>query len=161
MRLRKINKRGQSRGVFSVFMAIIIIQLFYSFSITTLAYSMPADALDRVTSFSDVGSSLDLEETAELLEGSLEQQTNIPVIELGALVFYSGNILLDLMLNFAFAVPQMIGLLLQGLMGFLNIDGALWAYAQIFLVVAFSAFYTISLIQMLLGLRSGSAGGLV
>lgn len=161
MRLRKINKKAQSRSFFSLFMAMIIIQLFYSFAITTLAYATPEGAINHVTSFSELANDLDLETTGVLIENSLESQTNIPVIELGALVFYSGNILLDLMLNFAFAIPQMIGLLLNSLSDMLNIDAPMWAIVQIFFSVAFMAYYALSLMQMLMGIRSGSSGGLV
>lgn len=160
MILRPINKKGQSRGFFGLFMAMIIIQLFYSFGITAMTYATPDEALNYVTSFSELGQDLDLETTGQLIESSLESQTNIPVIELGALVFYSGNILLDLMLNFIFAIPQMIGLILNAVQGLLNIDGPMWAIVQIFFSVAFTAFYAVSLIQMLLGLRSGNAGSI-
>ena len=83
-----------------VFKGIIIIQLFYAVAISLIAHAMPAGALDYVTGFSDAGTQIDVEGVASDVQSSLESQTDIPVIELGALVFYSGNILIDLLINF-------------------------------------------------------------
>jgi len=91
-----------------LFVAILVMQLFYSFSITLVTHGMPEDSLNFVTSFSDATNQYDFDSTTSQVESSLNSQTSIPVIELGALVFYSGNIMIDLFLNFITAVPQMI-----------------------------------------------------
>lgn len=143
-------------NIMDLFKAVIIIQLFYSFAITGLTHALPADSLDYVTGFSDITDSINLETVSEDVQESIQRQTDIPVIEMGALVFYSGNILIDLMLNFAFAVPEMIGMLVNGIMIlFLGIDSYLFAIVQLFASVVIIVVYFISLMQLLTSIRSG------
>lgn len=139
------------------FKVTILVMLFYSFGITLLAYAIPNDAKTYITSFSDLAQDISLQETGNKVQDSLESQTNIPIIELGALVFYSGNILLDLILNFIFAVPEMVGLLIQGLLFLINVDSYIWATVQLFSSVVLIVMYFIGLMQMLTGIRSGRA----
>lgn len=141
--------------IMKLFTAIIIVQLFYSFSITILAYSMPVDSLNYIDSFSDVADNINLDDTATQVQDSIESQTNIPVIELGALVFYSGNILIDLLLNFAFAIPEMIGLVINGIGMILNLDSFIFMTVEIFAGVVVTILYFLGLIQLLTGIRSG------
>ena len=142
-------------GVLTWFKTIMLVQLFYALAISMLVYSMPADTLTHVTSFSDVTDTVNLNSTALLVQESLESQTEIPIIEIGALVFYSGNIMIDLLLNFAFAIPQMIGMLFNGIQRLLNIDGYLFAAVELFFAVLMVAMYFIGIIQLLTGIRSG------
>ena len=137
------------------FKAIIVVMLFYSVSITLITYALPAESKHYVDPFSDVASEINLENTSAQLRSSVEAQTNIPVIELGALVFYSGNILVDLLLNFAFAIPEMIGLVINGVMLLLNIDSYIFAIVEIFAAVMVTVLYFIGLIQLLTSVRSG------
>jgi hypothetical protein len=142
-------------NMMGLFKAIILVQLFFSFAITGISYTIPDDAKHFVSSFSDLASEIDLEGTSTQIKNSIEQQTNIPVIELGALVFYSGNILIDLLLNFAFAIPEMIGLVISGIMMFLSMDSYLLALVQIFAAVVTYALYFIGLMQLMTNVRSG------
>lgn len=142
-------------NIMDLFKVIILVQLFYAVCITGLTYSLPSDTLNYVTSFSDVGQTIDLDTVSEDVRDSLESQTNIGVIELGALVFYSGNILIDLLLNFAFALPQMFGLIIHGITILFNLDPIIFALVQLFASVTILVLYFISLIQLLTGIRSG------
>ena len=137
------------------FKAIIVVMLFYSVSITLLTYALPSESKVYVNPFSEVANDIDLQDTSSQIRGSVEAQTSIPVIELGALVFYSGNILVDLLLNFAFAIPEMIGLVINGIMLLLNIDSYVFAVVEIFAAVVVTVIYFIGLIQLLTSVRSG------
>lgn len=139
------------------FTAILIVMLFYSLGITLYAHALPEDSLDYVTSFSDLAGEISLSSVGEQVQDSIEEQTTIPVIELGALVFYSSNIILDLLLNFAFAIPEMIGLLLYGLMMLLNIDPVMVNTIQLFFTVIITVLYFLSIITLLTSIRSGRA----
>lgn len=134
---------------------IVIMQLFFSFGITSISYAIPDDAKIYVDSFGDLNSNVDMESINEEIQDSLNRQTNIPVIELGALVFYSGNILLDLFLNFAFAIPQIVTMIMQGIMLLLSIDTGVIYFFQIFLTISIAVIYLIGIIQMLTNIRSG------
>lgn len=142
-------------NIMTVFKAVIILQLFFSFAVTGFTQFMPADSLPYVTSFSDVSGRINITSTGEQISEGLSKQTNIPILDLGALVFYSGNILLDLLLNFAFAIPEMLGLLIFGMSRLLYIPSEMILHVEIFAGVVVIALYFISIIQLLTGLRSG------
>lgn len=138
-----------------LFKMVIIIQLFYAFAITLLVYAVPADSLNYVTSFQDLATDIDLETVSTDIQDSVQDQLDIPVVELGALIFYSGNIIIDLLLNFFFAIPQMIGLFINGFMMLFNVDSYLFAVVELFSGVIVTVLYFIGLIQLLGNIRSG------
>lgn len=144
-----------ANDLMAIFKTFILVQLFFAFSITAITYALPAPAAPAVTAFSEVSDQIDLSGVGQEVQESLESQTNIPLIEVGALVFYSGNILLDLILNFIFAIPEMIGLLVHGIQILFNVDGYLFAIVQLFASVCIFVMMFIALIQMLAGLRAG------
>ena len=142
-------------GATEIFKSTILVLLFYSFSITLVAYSIPADAKPYITGYSDFTNEINLEGVAETVQSSLDSQTNIPVIELGALVFYSGNILIDLILNFLFGIPEMFTGLINGIMTIINLNPFIAQQIQIISGVIFTVFYFIAVINLLIGIRSG------
>lgn len=142
-------------NIMDFFKVMIIVQLFFAVSITILTQTLPADSLNYVTSFSDIAEDVSLEGTSAQVEDSLSRQTNIPVIEIGALVFYSGNILIDLLFNFAFAVPEMVHLVIAGILFLFNVDNGIFLQVQLFSTVAIMVLYFIGVIQLLTGIRSG------
>lgn len=146
---------GES-GAVGGFRVILVMMLFYSFAITILVYALPAEAQIQVLPYSNLGTNIDMEGISQDLEEGLTRQTNIPVIEAGALVFYSGNILIDLLLNFAYALPQMLALLVHGITYLFNLDAYIFVTVQIFASVLMTALYFLALIQLLTGQRSGS-----
>ena len=141
--------------IIDLFKLMMIVQLFYAFAITGISYALPDNSKNYVTSFSDITETLNLEGMSSDIQDSVETQTNIPVIELGALVFYSGNILIDLLLNFAFAIPQMIGMLINGILFLINVDSFIFALVQLFASVVIMVIYFLGLIQLITGIRSG------
>ena len=138
-----------------LFKIVILIQLFYSFAITILVSSMPAESLNYVTAFSDITDEINLESVSSDVQSSLTSQTEIPVIDVGSLIFFSGNILLDLLLNFAFAIPQMLGLLISGLLLLINVDSTIYITVELFTGVLVVVMYFIAIIQLIAGLRTG------
>lgn len=142
-------------GAMDWFKVIIVVQLFYAFAITLTAYAIPADAKPYVTGFSDVAESISLDDVASQVQESVEAQTNIPVVELGALVFFSGNIVIDLLLNFFFAIPQMLGMLVNGIMLLFSVDSYVFAVVQLFATTVVTVLYFVALLQLLVSVRSG------
>jgi hypothetical protein len=134
---------------------MLMVSGFYSFGITILAHNLPDSAKVQIGLFSD--NQINLEDTQNEIEGGLTKQTNLPVIELAALVFYSGNLVLDLLLNFLFAIPEMITLLVNIICIVFSLDKFLITQIQLFSGVLFSIMYFIALIQLVLGLRSGAS----
>jgi len=138
-----------------LFKVVIMIQLFYGLAITGITYALPADALLEVKAFSDISSSTNFEEISSQIEDSVEQQINMPVIELGALVFYSGNIIIDMVLNSALAIPEMFTLLINGICRLISLDSYITSLLMVFAGVVFSVMYFIGIIQLLTNIRSG------
>lgn len=142
-------------GVQNVFTIVILIQLFFSLGMTGISHYMPEDARNYIEPFKEFSDKTDFEDVQQKTQDNLEKQTNIPVIELGALVFYSGNLLLDFILNFAFAVPGMLTLLVKGVTTLVNVPQFAQVQLQLFVGVAVSVLYFISIIRFLVGIRSG------
>jgi len=141
--------------VMSLFKIMIVVNLFFAVAITLVAYAIPASARNYVEPFSEMSDKISLNDTTTKVQSSIQRQTNIPVIELGALVFYSGNIIIDLLLNFAFALPEMVGLVISGLGLLINLDTFIVASVQLFISALMIVLYFIGLIQLLTGIRSG------
>jgi len=138
---------------------ILIVQAFFAFSVTMVSYALPASTIDHVAIFEDQSGNLDIKTVNAQFKESLQDQRNIPLIDVGALIFYSGNFILDLMVNFIFAVPQMIGMLINGIsLIFSGIDTGLLALVETFLSLLVSTLYIIALIQTVTNIRS--TGGL-
>ena len=141
--------------VMAAFISILLVQLFFSLGITLYTNALPAETLTYVQMFSDVTEEINLQETSNKVENSLNQQSDIPVVDVGALVFQSGNILADLLLNFFFAIPEMIGLIINGLLVLFSIDEnialGIIAFAQVMISIIYFLGVTISL----LSIRSG------
>ena len=137
------------------FKGIVLFMLFYSFAVTTYCYFIPADALNYTSVFSS--NTVNFEETAAQFEDSLSSQTSLPLVDLGALVFYSGNYLIDLMLNFAFAIPNMITTLLSSIAMLFGVNTYVWAYLDLVAKTAMIIFYFIGIIQLILTMRAGQS----
>lgn len=136
------------------FKVLIIVMFFYSLGINIFVYTIPTPAQVYVTDFSNDDTTR-FQTVSQELEQSLTRQTNIPVINVGALVYYSGNILIDLLLNFLYALPEMLGFLFHGLTLLFNLDPYLLVYIETFSVALMTALYIIGVIQLLAGVRSG------
>jgi hypothetical protein len=141
--------------VFDLFKVMLIVSLFFSFGITLLSYALPDDTLQYVTAFRQGSGSIEIATVGSQVESSLRSQTNIPLIELGALVFYSGNILIDFLVNFVFAIPEMVGMLINGVTMLFGVDSMIFAQVEIFFSVLMVVLYFIGLIQLLTNVRSG------
>lgn len=140
-----------------VFKVAFIVMAFYAVGITALVYSMPDDAV--INSYNEVFAPSDdynLNSIGSISSSALDDQTNLPSIDVGALVFYSGNILIDLLLNFVTALPQMISLLINGVLFLFNINSYFVDLLQIFTSVVTVSLYIIGLIQLLTSVRSGA-----
>ncbi len=134
---------------------MLLIMFFYSVSITLITHYLPSPVQVQVSAFTNVGNGIDLNGTAAKVQSSMDRQLSLPLVEIGALVFYSGNILLDLLLNFIFAIPQMIALLISALCNLINLPAFISTTVQIFTSVIMVLLYLISLIQLITNVRSG------
>jgi len=142
-------------GAMTMMKGALMVQLFYAFAITLIVGLLPAEAVVYAQPFQDIGDDISLKDVSEDVQGSVDDQVSIPLVELGALVFYSGNILIDLILNFFTAIPQMVVLLIQGVTFFLPIPADAMAAFQLFLTVVVGVFYFINVLELLANIRTG------
>jgi hypothetical protein len=133
---------------------IIIVQIFFGFAMTAISYVIPDDAKVYADSYFDVAGSTDINQVTGKIQEAMTRQTNIPLIDLGALVFYSGNFILDLFVNMAFAIPIMIGLIVNGLMNLFNLYSPMVNLIEITVAGLWLCMYFMGLIQMLLNMRT-------
>jgi len=136
---------------------ILIMQAFFSLTITLTAYALPSDMRVYVDEFAFTGGATDIPGMASTVQGNLDNQRDIPVIEVGALIFYSGVILLDLVMNFLFAIPIMIGMFINGLLMLFSVDSYVWATIELFTASLMIILYIVSAIQMIASYRGRGA----
>lgn len=136
------------------FQATIVGSLFYGFVITLLVYALPVDMVPYAFTFEQEHYG-DYNNTATELQSSLELQKNVPVVNVGALIFYSGNILLDMLMNAAFAGAELVSIVMNGIALLLGIGSNAWSMMNAFASILCWALYIISVIRAILSIRSG------
>ena len=134
-------------GQFDFFKVMITVQLFWAIGITMLTAVMPVGDIQTLSYVQYETGTFDLLTVKAQFEESISNQVNIPFVDVGTLVFYSGNLILDLMLNFFLFVPQMFNILITLLGRIFLIDGTLIALLQLFLTVFIGVMYVIGLLQ--------------
>ena len=134
-------------GQFDFFKVMITVQLFWAIGITMLTAVMPVGDIQTLSYVQYENGTFDLLTVKAQFEESIANQVNIPFVDVGTLVFYSGNLILDLMLNFFLFVPQMFNILITLLGRIFLIDGTLIALLQLFLTVFIGVMYVIGLLQ--------------
>jgi len=132
---------------------ILIVQLIFAFAITGIVYALPADSVNYVSNF-QTDHNVDLESVSTDMQGSVDQQMNLPLLDLGALVFYSGNILIDLIMRLLFAIPEMVSIIVGTVFMFIGIDAFIVAQIQLVIWACISAIYMIGIFSFLMNIRS-------
>ena len=136
--------------------AVLMVNFFWALAVTLLAYTLPYNPSPQ-TFATVTANTTNLESMATQLQNTVTAQTQIPVIDLGALIFYSGNILIDFLVNFINTVPSMITGLVHIILLFGNVDAtiALWIKLGIYILVMIV--YSVWLLSLILGMRTGRA----
>ena len=137
------------------FKTMITAQVFWSFVFTLLVYTLPGASQGQLALITMHNGTTELATIGDQFESAVTSQTNIPIVELGALLFYSGNIIIDLILNFAFAIPEMFTMLLNILFLIMPLSGSLQATTQLFFLAMIGIAYAIGILQFITNLRSG------
>lgn len=139
---------------------VIILQIIYSFGITTYMYAITNIDSSQAGFFNDYSKNLSsVEDISQKVSSGVDKQYNVPTVDLAMLVVYSGNIVVDLIFNFIFAIPQMVMLFLNGIGIFLNIPLSLFSQVKAVIYIVISVLYYINIIIFLINVRS--RGGLV
>jgi len=135
---------------------LFTVQLFWALGITLMVATIPAAHLEPVSLFVNASGSDTLETLGPQLEENLQNQIDLPLVDVAALVFYSGNLIVDLVLNFFTAIPQMFTLLLDGLFILMpNIAADIQIYLKLFVGTIISVMYFLGLISFLSKSKAG------
>ena len=140
--------------MYKLFMTIMIAQLFYSFGVTIITYAIQPFNVDTSLLSEYQNSTMSMSNVTSKIEEVTKSQLNIPLIDLGALVFYSGNIVVDLMLNFFFALPSIMSLIVGAFTTFFNLDAYLASMLKLFIYTVVTLIYFWYLIAFILSIRS-------
>jgi len=132
-----------------------MIQLFLGLSMTLVVHALPSDTLEYAQIFSPEHT-IDMGSTTQSIEDSLQKQTNVPVLDVGALVFYSGNILIDLFLNFFFAIPEAISILVNAFFMVAPVEAFIATQIKLFIFAIITIIYLFVMFQFIAGIRSGA-----
>jgi hypothetical protein len=144
-----------------LFTTLLIVQLFWAFSVTMLVPNMPNNQSNQVLMFNNDTGLIKLNVLQSSLETGIGDQANIPVLEVGALVFYSSATILSLMINFFTAVPQMVTLLITVFFMFIPLPLAQQNITLAWIWGIVSILYIISLFAFIAGTRSNLGGGIL
>ena len=142
-------------GGLDYFKTMMTAQVFWSFVFTIMVYTVPGADQGQLALITMQSGTTNLASISTQFGEAVTNQTNIPIVELGALLFYSGNIIIDLLLNFAFAIPQMFTMLLNMFFLIVPIAGNIQTSVVLFFGAMISIAYAIAILQFITNLRSG------
>ena len=105
------------------FKFLLIIQILFGLLLTTVVYFLPADARPFINPFSGQWTQSNAQTELSKTNGTLTNLKNQnPVMAGLGVAFLSGNYILDLLINSAFALPEMVSILFGGLFMFIPIS---------------------------------------
>jgi len=130
--------------------AIFVMSLFYSLATTLLVHSLPETTIaSHYIKFTDI------QTQAEQFRQTVELERNIPIVNLGVMVFYSGNLFVDLLVNFVTAIPSMFSLILELLLLVFSPSTEVQSTIQLFFYLTTTTLYLISVLSSILSIRTG------
>jgi len=141
-----------------LFTTLLVVQLFWSFSVTLIVPNMPNAETNQVVMFNNANNIIEINTLQNSLDQGITDQTNIPLLEVGALVFYSSATILSLMINFFTAIPQMVTLLVHVFFLFIPISGSQEIIVKGWIFGIISVLYIISLFSFITGTRTNLGG---
>lgn len=136
---------------------MLTIQIFWAFAVTGIVATLPADQVALVSVYTTQSGTVNIGTITSELNTGITNQFNIPLLDAGALIFYSGNIVLNLVLNFFTAIPQMFTLFISGIFLFIPIDATLQNSVKLFFGGIIFIYYMLGVLNFITATRS--AGG--
>ena len=140
------------------FTRAIEVMAVYSIMITLLVYALPAEDRTFVLELKASPAFIELDDMSNEFQTGIQQQKSFGVVEFGALALFSGNILIDLILNFFTALPSMASIIMNGVLMFMNLSDPIRNAVMLFTYAIVGIIYLISIILLLINIRSASGG---
>jgi hypothetical protein len=128
---------------------IILFSAFYSLIVTLLSYAVivPNEFIPEKN----------INDIRGLTENVYKNSVGIPIIDLGALVFFTGNAFLDFLINFITAVPSATVAVLSFAFMFTNLPTDVINVVKTSIFAVGIVLYVITLIAIILNIRSRGA----
>jgi hypothetical protein len=138
-----------------LFATFILVQFFYAAIVTFIIPTVPGVVENQIMTITSNGSIMSVAALSTQLQSGVTGQTGIPLLDFGALIFYTSNIILSLMLNFFTAIPQMLTILLTFGLMLIPIDPTLTGNIKVYFMAIVSIIYFIAIFTFIMGARSG------
>ena len=135
---------------------VLLMMLFYSSAITIYIHVVPSALANQLSDYGQIVGWETPEALATELQGTITKQTKIPIVDIGTLALYSGNIFIDFLLNFVTAIPQMISFMFNILFNLVHVPYQVGNVVQIMLTVATMLGFVLYLVDALLSFRAGT-----
>lgn len=142
-------------GIFEYFKFVLMMHLFFSFAITGVTHTLPDQEKNYVSMFSTQAAEVDMGDIGQDIESSIQSEANLPLLDVGALVYHSGNLLLDLLVNFLFAIPAMITLLLSGFFLVFSVDAYIATQIKLLIYTLGALLYLLGVLVFIMNIRAG------
>lgn len=142
------------------FIRAIEVMAVYSLMITLLINSVPSEDLTYIYELQSEPAFRNLDSISSEFQSNISNQRSFGVVEAGALALTSGNILIDLILNFFTAIPSMASIIVNGLLTFMNISQPLKTSLLTFITAIIGIIYLLGIILLLVNIRSGTSGAI-
>lgn len=137
-----------------LFTTLLLVQLFWSLGVSLIVPNMPNAAANQVVMFTNSNNTIELGTLQSSISQGITDQQNIPLLEVGALVFYSSATILNIMINFFTAIPQMVTLLMTVLFIFIPLGTSLQITLQAWVFGIVTVLYFVALFTFLMGTRT-------
>lgn len=144
----------------NLFVTLLIVQMFWALSVSLIVPVMPNATSNQVVMFNSSSSIVNFSTLSNSVTSGVSSQTSLPIIETGALIFYSSSAILNLMVNFFTAIPQMVTLLLTAIFMFIPVDYTIQFTIKSLGFVIVTILYYMILFSYITGTRSAYSGGL-
>jgi len=137
-----------------LFTTLLLVQLFWRLGVSLIVPNMPNALSNQVVMYTNSNNVIELNTLQASVSQGITDQQNIPLLEVGALVFYSSATILNIMINFFTAIPQMVTLLMTVLFLFIPLGNSLQIVLQAWVVGIVTILYFVALFTFLMGTRT-------
>lgn len=145
-------------GIGTVY-SLILMQIFYGVAITLLVMVLPLSGA-QMTWFNNADGVMEFSTTSAQIQSSLESSTQIPLLDYGALIFYSSNLFFNLIINIVFGIPMLLSAFLYIFFYFIPIDYTIQKAVQLMFIPIITILYYFILLAWITGTRISTSGGI-
>jgi len=139
-----------------IFIYLLIVQMFYAFTVSIFVPLIPDAQQQQIISYTDEAGVISFVTLGNQVEGSVGKQTTTSFVDIGALIFYSTSLVINLIVNFFTAIPQMISWVLVSLFVFIPVEETIQITVKTIFTAMATIIYWILLILFIMGARTSA-----